>query len=69
MADIKDLSNMAGYLRAASPKLDGDARPTKIGCHGEVGDSGNHCHTSGDVVEDACMTKISSVDNGPKRNC
>ncbi len=62
MAYIKDLSDMASLLRVASPKLDGDARPAKIGCHGKVGDSGNHCHACGDVVKDACMSKTSSVD-------
>jgi hypothetical protein len=61
MADIKDLSNIASYLPVASPKLDGDARPAKVGCHGEVSDSGNQCHAGGDVVEDARMSKISSV--------
>jgi hypothetical protein len=61
MAHIKDLSNIASYLPVASPKLDGDARPTKIGRHGEVSDSGNQCHAGGDVVEDACMSKISLV--------
>jgi hypothetical protein len=62
MAHIKDLSDSAGLLRVASPKLDGDARPAKIGCHGKVGDGGNHCHACGDVVKDACMSKTSSVD-------
>jgi len=62
MAHIKDLSDIASLLRVASSKLDGDARPAKIGCHGKVGDSGNHCHACGDVVKDACMSKTSSVD-------
>ena len=61
MAHIKDLSNSASYLWVASPKLDGDARPAKVGCHGEVSDSGNHRNAGGDVVKDACMSKISSV--------
>ena len=61
MAHIKDLSDSAGLLRVASPKLDGDARPTKIGRHGEVSDSGNQRHAGGDVVEYACMSKISSI--------
>lgn len=58
---------MASLLRAASGKLDGDARPAKIGCHGKVGDSGNHCHACGDVVKDACMSKTSSVDELSKQ--
>jgi hypothetical protein len=62
MAHIKDLSDYASLLRIASPKLDGDARPAKIGCHGKVGDSGNHCNACGDVVKDSCMSKTSSVD-------
>jgi hypothetical protein len=66
MAHIKDLSDSARYLRVASPKLDGDARPAKIGCHGEVGDRGNHCNAGSDVVEDACMSKTSSAEKASK---
>jgi hypothetical protein len=62
MAHIKDLSNNAGFLRVPSPKLDGDARPAKVGRHGEVGDRGNQRNAGGDVVKEACMSKISSVD-------
>jgi hypothetical protein len=70
MAHIKDLSDIASLLWVASPKLDGDARPAKIGCHAKVGDSGNHCNACGDVVKDACMSKMSSVDKLSKcENC
>lgn len=68
MAHIKDLSDMASLLRVASLKLDGNARPAKIACHGKVGNSGNHCHACGDVVKDACMSKTSSVDKLSKEN-
>jgi hypothetical protein len=61
MAHIKDLSNIASYLPFASPKFDRDARPAKIGRHGEVSNSGNQRKAGGNVVEEACMSKMSSV--------
>lgn len=48
----------ARNLWVAAGELDGDGSLTKVGTHGEVGNSGDHGDGSGNIMEDAMGARL-----------
>lgn len=58
VAHVEDLAVCATNDGVAAGKLDGNRGPADVGGHGEVGDGGDEGDGSGDVVEDALLTRL-----------
>lgn len=58
VADVEDLTVDTADNGVVAHELNIDRGPTKVGGHGEVGDSGDHGNGSGDVVEDTVLARL-----------
>lgn len=61
VADVEDLAVDTTNNRIASLELDVDGSPAKVGGHGKVSDGGDQSDGSGDVVEDAVLTRLGNT--------
>jgi len=55
---VEDLTVETANLRVVANELDGNASPSKVGSHGEVGNGRDHGDHGGDVVEDTVLTRL-----------